>query len=86
MCVNRASTEHQQSVNRASTILVIASLRNPRTKLLYLAIIKELLSWMGNLGTVNDATPEMSVTGESMMLAVAYCIIEELGCGLYTLG
>jgi len=52
--VNKASTEHQQSMND----FLCCILYNPRVVLLRLPIIKVLAAFRGNMVSVNVTTPE----------------------------
>jgi len=81
MSIDRASTEHQQSVNNYHYCIWY----NPRAMLPHLPIIDVLPAIMGNTGRVNVTTPEMSINSASTILGVASCIIEVVCCGIYPL-
>jgi len=87
MCVNRASTEHKQSINNYGYCICY----NPRTKQRLLSIIKVLAAYMGNVVNVVVTTRKVehqqsiritsterqqSINRASTILGVAFCIIQ----------
>jgi hypothetical protein len=54
---------------------------NARAMLWHLLIIELLLAFMCKMGSVDVATPSMSIYSVSTILGVAYCIIEGVCCG-----